>query len=320
MNKKRSTIDKVLIITLVSVAFYSIVIFLSDLQQILSITKEIEYNVLPIIIILSLSTMVFAGLRYHILLKGLDIDSTLSRSISISLMSQSMLATPGRIGNFIKCIILKRENNTSFSISLPSVIAEQMLEVLSITSILIVFSIWEDVIESKIMAVILMGVIGTSLLGLYNDTIFLKLYNTLQKIRYFRNILEKSKESRDGLKKIFSFHILVKVIPLSITSKLFQILTIFLIFKMFNIDLGFVLAGLIYNTALIIGVLSFIPGGIIVTDGSMISLIIKNGVNISVATVAVIMIRFFTLWFSVIIGFISLQLLNSKKNVLHSED
>ena len=69
--------------------------------------------------------MMFAGLRYHILLKGLGIDSTLFRSISISLMSQSMLATPGRIGNFIKCIILKRENNTPFSISLPSVIAEQ---------------------------------------------------------------------------------------------------------------------------------------------------------------------------------------------------
>ena len=230
-----------LIVTLVSVAFYSIVIFLLDLQQILLITKKIEYNILPIIVILSLSTMVFVGLRYHILLKGLGIDSTLFKSISISLMSQSMLATPGRVGNFIKCIILKRENNTPFSISLPSVIAEQMLEVLSISTILIIFSIWEDVIEAKIMAIILTGIIGISLFGLYNDTVFLKLYNTLQKIRYFRNFLEKGKESRISLRKTFSLQILIKTVPLSITNKLFQVLIIFLIFKMFNMDLGFVL-------------------------------------------------------------------------------
>ena len=254
MNKKKSVIDKILIVTLVSVAFYSIVIFLLDLQQILSITKKIEYSILPIIVILSLSTMMFAGLRYHILLKGLGIDSTLFRSISISLMSQSMLATPGRVGNFIKCIILRRENNIPFSISLPSVIAEQMLEVLSIATILIIFSIWEDVIEAKIMAIMLTGIIGISLFGLYNDTVFLKLYNTLQKIKYFRNFLEKGKESRIGLRKTFTFQILIKTIPLSITSKLVQVLIIFLIFKMFNMDLGFVFAGLIYNTALIIGI------------------------------------------------------------------
>ena len=319
MNKKKISLDKILILTLIGVAFYSVMIFLSDLQLILSILKKINYNMLPIII-LSLSTMILAGIRYHILLRGLDIDCNISKSISISLIGQSMLATPGKLGNFIKCVILKREINTPFSVSLPSVIAEQMLEILSIAVILMFFSIWINVIEAKIILTILIGIITISSLGLYNDTIFFKIYNILYKIKYLRNILEKGKESRKGLKKLFSFQILIKTVPLSLTSKLIQVLMIFLIFEMFNVDLGFVLAGIIYNTSLVIGVLSFIPGGLIITDGSMISLIIKNGINISVATVAVIVIRFFTLWFSVVIGFISLKLLNSKKSILTDDD
>ena len=142
----------------------------------------------------------------------------------------------------------------------------------------------------------------------------------LSKIKYFKNILEKGKESREGLKKIFCSNILMKTLPLSITSKLIQVLVIFFIFKMFDIDLGFFASGLIYNTALVIEILSFIPGGLIVTDGSMISLIIKSGVSVSAATIAVIIIRFFTLWFSVIIGFISLQLFYSKNNLFQNND
>jgi len=67
------------------------------------------------------------------------------------------------------------------------------------------------------------------------------------------------------------------------------------------------MSGIVYNTSLLYGAISFIPGGLIVTDASMLSLIIQNGIDFSLASISVIIIRLFTLWISVFVGFLSIK-------------
>jgi uncharacterized membrane protein YbhN (UPF0104 family) len=64
----------------------------------------------------------------------------------------------------------------------------------------------------------------------------------------------------------------------------------------------------IYSSSLIIGAISFIPGGVGITEGSIAGLLTLGGIELSVALVLGIMIRIFTLWFGVGIGFIFLKL------------
>ena len=59
----------------------------------------------------------------------------------------------------------------------------------------------------------------------------------------------------------------------------------------------------IYSSSLIIGAISFIPGGVGITEGSIAGLLTLGGIELSVALVLGIMIRIFTLWFGVGIGF-----------------
>ena len=54
--------------------------------------------------------------------------------------------------------------------------------------------------------------------------------------------------------------------------------------------------------------MSMIPGGLGITEGSLASLISSQGIDFSTALVLVIIIRFFTLWFAVITGFIALKI------------
>ena len=63
----------------------------------------------------------------------------------------------------------------------------------------------------------------------------------------------------------------------------------------------------IYSSSVIIGALSFIPGGIGVTEGSLIGLFSLEGIEISMAIFLSVMIRIFTMWYSVCIGFICLK-------------
>ena len=63
----------------------------------------------------------------------------------------------------------------------------------------------------------------------------------------------------------------------------------------------------IYTTSILLGAISFIPGGIGVTEGSISGLFTLNGIDISTALILSVMIRVFTLWYSVGVGFISLK-------------
>jgi uncharacterized protein (TIRG00374 family) len=63
----------------------------------------------------------------------------------------------------------------------------------------------------------------------------------------------------------------------------------------------------IYSSSLILGAASFIPGGIGVTEGSLIGLLNYQGIPLSTSFVLVVFIRFFTLWYSVIVGFIAFK-------------
>ena len=62
-----------------------------------------------------------------------------------------------------------------------------------------------------------------------------------------------------------------------------------------------------YSSSLIVGALSFIPGGLGVAEGSLIGLFSLQNIDFSEAIVIVVLIRFFTLWFSTIVGFVALK-------------
>jgi uncharacterized protein (TIRG00374 family) len=68
------------------------------------------------------------------------------------------------------------------------------------------------------------------------------------------------------------------------------------------------LAIFIYAATTVLGALSFLPGGLGVTEGSMILLLVRTarGMTHSAAVVATILIRLCTLWFSVLVGVVAL--------------
>jgi len=70
----------------------------------------------------------------------------------------------------------------------------------------------------------------------------------------------------------------------------------------------------IYTTAIFLGVISFLPMGIGVVEGSLAGFLSLNGVELSLALTIVIFIRIFTRWYGVSIGFIALRLLGGFSN------
>ena len=64
----------------------------------------------------------------------------------------------------------------------------------------------------------------------------------------------------------------------------------------------------IYTTSIILGVISFLPLGIGVVEGSLVGFLSMNGIEFHLATTLVVFIRLFTRWYPVSVGFIMLKI------------
>ena len=89
----------------------------------------------------------------------------------------------------------------------------------------------------------------------------------------------------------------IDVFLLSLSFICFEFLIVYSVF-----DYSF------YASSLFLGALSFLPGGLGITEASFTGLLNLQGISLSMAIVIVIIVRLFTLWFGVGIGFIALKL------------
>jgi uncharacterized protein (TIRG00374 family) len=81
----------------------------------------------------------------------------------------------------------------------------------------------------------------------------------------------------------------------------------------FKINIPIFVAFSVYSISLILGVLSMLPGGVGMVEGSSI-IILSNYMDASSAAVLVIIMRIITLWLTMLIGVISLNSLFFSKN------
>jgi uncharacterized protein (TIRG00374 family) len=97
----------------------------------------------------------------------------------------------------------------------------------------------------------------------------------------------------------------------SLLSAIYWILesvAVYFVFKSFGIDfLELYNVVLAYTSSIILGVASFLPGGIGVSEGTLISLLSIQGLSLSTAITLTLFIRIFTLWYAVFVGFIALK-------------
>ena len=81
-------------------------------------------------------------------------------------------------------------------------------------------------------------------------------------------------------------------------------LTAYMIFLSFGMNLDFITTTLITHSSVLFGTISFLPAGIGLTEVSFVNLLNIYGVDISLSTSVIIMIRLLSTWFPTSLGFI----------------
>jgi uncharacterized protein (TIRG00374 family) len=78
-------------------------------------------------------------------------------------------------------------------------------------------------------------------------------------------------------------------------------------------DMSLQVALFIYAFSMLVGALSFLPGGLGGTEATMVALLMLNNVAQPQAVAATVLIRLVTLWFAVALGVIALSIAERRK-------
>ncbi len=100
----------------------------------------------------------------------------------------------------------------------------------------------------------------------------------------------------------------IKVWIIGIIAQVFFALSIYSVFLAFGQDFGFIFTIEIVYASILFGAISLLPGGVGLTEITIVNFLTDKGMEISLATSITIMLRLVTIWFSTIMGLITTKI------------
>ena len=280
------------IIILGSIGFYSIFLFLSDITSLESHSISFKYEYTFIILIFVVSSWIPLFLRWRLLCKNSGLNISFRVDFLVYVAGFALSITPAKVGELLRTQILRDKAGIQRTQTTPLIFIEKFY-------------------FPQIGIIVLGGLIlSITIFILFSSKLtFDKSIILLSKFKFTKNFIEPLSKSHEILKNSTKTRIFISSIILSVLYWLTISFAVLFVLKSLSIDsLGFAEIASIYASSLFLGALSFLPGGLGITEASFTGLLNLQGISLSMAIVIVIIVRLFTLWFGVGIGFIALKL------------
>lgn len=307
---------KIIISIIFSAFIYLLFSVIVDFDKVLESFKEFRWYFLLFLLLSSLVNYLIRFLRWEYYLSLLSISIPKRTSFIIFLSGFSMTMTPGKAGEVVKSLLLKMKHNVSISESAPIVLAERVTDfialiILSLVGILQFTSSLKYIIITAIFIFLLIVSISYSQFALF-------IINLIGKIDKLKNFSDKILVTYTSSKKLLTPYSIIYATFFSVIAWFFECLGFYITFLGFttqDISVSLLNATFIYSFSTIVGALSFLPGGVGATEGSMALFLTKYlTISQSKGVASVFIIRLATLWFAIFLGILVLFIYRNQFN------
>ena len=298
--------NRIIWVVIASVGLYGVFLFFSDFNIISEQISNFKYEFLPLILLLVSISWTPLLVRWQILLKKNDINIPIKKSFLLFLGGMSMSITPGHVGELIKSQLIKTIYNIPRTKTAPIIFVEKFYDLTGaiIASIIGIIILGMDTSLILISVSILIVIIFL----IYYRPIFEFILKRVTKTKFFSKYSENLSDSYEIVRNSTTPQISSISFGLSVLYWIIISVAVHFILLSFGIESVSILKTIsIYSSSVIIGAISFIPGGLGITEGSLIGLFSLEGIDVSLALILSVMIRILTMWYSVSIGFICLK-------------
>ena len=299
--------NKIIIIVLVAISLYTVFFIASDISTVYDKISSFKIEFLPIIISLVTSSWFVLFVRWDLLLKNSKIFIPKKDSLLIFLSGNALIIVPGKVGLLVKSHLLKTKFGIPRSKTVPIIMLEQLYILIGLVFVSF-FGIWFFELGAYVIGFFTAALIFAFVL-ISSKKAFNKLIAILGKTKFTSKFAEPLSSSYDIIKKSTRGSIVFYASGLTVIFWLLEVLSVYFVLLSFGIEnIEFLKVIPIYATSLMLGFLSLLPMGLGVVEGSLASFFSLQGMEASLSLTIVIVIRLFTRWYGVIVGFFALKL------------
>jgi uncharacterized protein (TIRG00374 family) len=266
--------------------------------------------------LLALGNYAVRFVRWQYYLRVLRVRVPARDSLQVFLAGFALTETPGKLGEAVKAFLLRESHRVPVARTAPIVIAERLTDLVALLLLALVGIFTFDVDRRFLIAGALLVTLGIAII-------------TIQPLAELAlAVATRLPLLRRVAPRLRDFHVataaLVRPVPLAIATGLSSV-SWFLECLAFRVvvdgmqgaSVSLRAATFIYASMTIAGALSFLPGGLGVTEAGMLALLIRFGTGIDrgSAAAATFVTRACTLWFAVALGLPALITYARRKHV-----
>ena len=287
----------------------------ADFGDVVAGLGRFKWEYLPLVLALTSVNYVLRFVKWQFYLKTIGVQGFPARqSALVYLSGLGMVVTPGKVGEWLKCYLLRELHGTPFSRSAPIVIAERLtdslgLVVLGLAGLLVYGDAWPAFV------IIVAG--GAALfLFVRHQPLAYWLLGRLERLPLISRFALHAEEFYRSSYALLSPSALGSMTLLSAVSWAFEVLAFYVVLLGVGVEGGaetLLKASFIMPAATLASALLLTPGGLGVAEGGITGLSqVLLDLPRADAAVATLVIRFGTLWFGVIVGLAALAVVNAR--------
>lgn len=308
---KRLT-SRLLLGTLLGVAVYVAISLYADVSALAGRLQRFSWILLLPVLGLTIGNYLLRFAKWHYLLGRTGARVAPGHSFGVFLSGLSMGITPGKIGELLKSYLLKRTHDIPMARTAPVVIAERITDLVALMLLCLVgvFSYTTEPGFRVLLALAGLAVVALTVV-LASRRLMGGVARICARLPLLDRLSPRMEEFGDAMSSLLSAGPLAVTTGLSVAAWLCECVGFWLIIGgLPGASAPLQLAIFIYAATTVLGALSFLPGGLGVTEGSMALLLIRmaQGMSRSAAAAITILIRLCTLWFGVVVGLVALAI------------
>lgn len=302
---------RLLLVTAIAVAVFAGISIYADVGK---LGERLEHFApAAMLATLGLASMnyVIRFVRWELYLRAVGAAVPRRLSAHVFVAGFAMSITPGKVGELLKAALLRDAAGTPVETTAPVVVAERVTDLVALVALGLIGVAAYGVAREMVAAAAIVVLLGLIIVSWKPLAYALLDRAAGSKIGLLARLAPKARAFYDRLALLVQPAPLLWATALATAAWLCECVGFALIVRGFagaEVSLG--LAMLIYAATTVAGALSFLPGGLLVTEASMTLLLVHSasGVDQPTAVAATILTRLCTLWFAVMLGVIALAI------------
>lgn len=279
------------------------VVAFGDVSKLAERLHDFQWSSFVAALGLALANYVIRFVRWELYLQRQDVHVPRRDSALIFGAGLSLAITPGKVGELVKSYLLRQLHDVPATRTAPIVIAERVTDLLALLVLAVIGVAAYGIARTVVLGAGIVIAFGLVLLAWPRPT--RALVELATQPGFLRRFRQPLLDMYGNLAILCRPPLLVAATALAIPAWACECIGFALIVNAFpgaHVELG--QAMVIYAATTIAGALSFLPGGLGVTEGAMTMFLVSGAAQLdrSTALDATLLTRLATLWFAVFLG------------------